>query len=222
MTRSLDHVVHVVTDLDRAADEYAGLGFTVTPRADHPFGTSNRLVVLTGVYIEMVAVTAADRLPETGFGAQVARHVADRGPGLSHVVLRSDDPALDLQDLGDRAAGGVFTFSRPAPLLAGRTMEARFSCIFTTGAGVFLCHHHTPEAVWDPPAMKHANGASSIEALAVIADDEAAGHVAAVAGAPMMPLMAGSTELRRSRIATVWTDGIHPPAFIEGVNVLGH
>ncbi|NIQ53863.1 MAG: VOC family protein, partial [Gammaproteobacteria bacterium] len=44
--RRIDHLVHAVDDLDAAAAAYEDLGFLVTPRADHPFGTSNRLVIL--------------------------------------------------------------------------------------------------------------------------------------------------------------------------------
>ena len=46
--RGLDHLVLAVRDLDRAADFFTGLGFTLTPRAEHPFGTSNHLAIMDG------------------------------------------------------------------------------------------------------------------------------------------------------------------------------
>lgn len=162
--RRLDHAVHAVDDLDAAASGYAELGFTVTPRADHPFGTSNRLVVLDGSYVELVTVTRPDAVPPSGFAADVAARLAGPGPGIAFLVLGSDDARTDRDGLaGDGLAEGeVFSFSRPAPLPDGSSREAAFDLVLTPGVqglGVFLCHHRTPESVWHPSATAHPNRA---------------------------------------------------------------
>ena len=56
VSRHVDHLVVPVPDLDAAAAELERTGFVVTPRADHPFGTSNRLVVFADTYLEPQAL----------------------------------------------------------------------------------------------------------------------------------------------------------------------
>ena len=47
--RGLDHLVLTVRDLDAAEARFRALGFTLTPRAHHPFGTSNNLAIFDGL-----------------------------------------------------------------------------------------------------------------------------------------------------------------------------
>ena len=167
MSRRLDHVVVPTTDLDRSADQFLGLGFTVTPRSDHPFGTSNRLVVLGDAYIELVAVTRPDALPRHGFATEV-RNALDAGHPISHIVVRSEHPDSDRRDLDDRITD-VVEFWRPASLVGGSETRAGFVCLMTgpgDPVGVFLCHHLTPEAVWDAEAVEHANRAQALVGVA--------------------------------------------------------
>src|SRR5262245_37222870 len=63
--RAIDHVVLAVTDLDRAAETYQGLGFTLTPRARHEdrMGTSNRLAQFAAQnFIELLEVDRPQKL----------------------------------------------------------------------------------------------------------------------------------------------------------------
>lgn len=166
--RNIDHVVHAVDDLDEAASAYESLGFSVTPRADHPFGTSNRLVVLQDTYVEIVCVSDPKRIPSAGFAAGVTSRLRERGSGISHVVLSSSDPASDLAELGPLATGEIFSFSRPAPQLDGTEVKASFECTFAKGTddlGMFLCRHVAPSAVWNESNQWHPNRALHIEEL---------------------------------------------------------
>ena len=53
----IDHVLIAVRDLDAAKDTFERLGFKVTPEGRHPGrGTSNRLVVFGGEYLELISV----------------------------------------------------------------------------------------------------------------------------------------------------------------------
>lgn len=67
MDFEVDHIILVVQDLDRASAAYESLGFTLTARSSHPFGTANRLISLGDSFIELLAIEDASRL-----GAMVA------------------------------------------------------------------------------------------------------------------------------------------------------
>lgn len=188
ITRTIDHVVHAVADLDAAAEAYAGLGFTITPKADHPFGTSNRLVVLDSGYIEIVSVTDPSRLPDTGFAASVSRRLRFEGEGITHLVLSSQDPPSDLAALGPLATGEIFNFSRPAPQPKGPEIKASFACTLMHGTedlGMFLCKHLAPEAVWNDDTTWHPNLAHAMTSLTIPVAESTIETIAAAAGVPV-------------------------------------
>ena len=57
----IDHILIAVRDLDAAKDTFERLGFKVTPEGRHPGrGTSNRLVVFGGEYLELISVHDPD------------------------------------------------------------------------------------------------------------------------------------------------------------------
>ena len=167
--RHVDHLVVPVIDLDVAAGKFEAAGYIVTPRADHPFGTSNRLVVFADTYLELVAVSDPTAIPRAGFAAEVAAYVS-QGEGVSHVVVSSEDAAADfdaLSHLGLTPADS-FRFERPAPIADGTTAVASFSLVLTPSTstlGAFLCAHHTRSAVWHPSHLAHPNGARRIRKI---------------------------------------------------------
>lgn len=174
MIRAIDHVVAAVPELDEAARAFEAAGFTVTPRADHPFGTSNRLIVTEGSYLELVSVTNPELVPPAGFAAKIAANLAADDTGIAFLVLKSQDAAADhalLVGTGE-ADGDVLRFGRPAPLVGGGTIRAEFSLVFTKAGRVFYCQHHTPEAVWNRAAMNHGNGAKKMTAVGFDAGQE--------------------------------------------------
>src|SRR5690606_22549475 len=87
---ALDHVVVAVPDLDAAAAELERAGFYVTARSDHPFGTSNRLVMLDGTYVELVAVTRPESVTESGFARFIQDSLAAGRAGPLLFAFRSD------------------------------------------------------------------------------------------------------------------------------------
>lgn len=169
--RQIDHVVVAVDDLDRMAADLTGLGFLVTDRSDHPFGTSNRLIVLEECYIELVAVTKPDRVPGEGFPRFVADGLAAGRTGPLLVALRTDTPARDVERL--RAAGLSFSepnrFGRWLDLPDGDRRFAEFVTAFgdlgSQELTAFFCQHLTPELVWRPEVMSHPNGASHLTSV---------------------------------------------------------
>lgn len=167
----LDHVVVVVEDLDEAATTFENLGFLVTPRSHHPFGTANRLVVLDGSYLELVTVTRADELPATGFARFVADDLAEGRVGPSLLALRSRDPRADHARLEEARipVEPILHFGRDANLPDGTSRRVEFEVVFPSsapdGPRLFLCHHLDPEVIWDPRVLAHGNGARSIKSV---------------------------------------------------------
>ena len=64
-TATLDHVViNARDDMDRAADVYRRLGFTLTERGYHSLGSMNHLAMFGTDYLELIAVPkGASRSP---------------------------------------------------------------------------------------------------------------------------------------------------------------
>jgi len=169
MARHVDHLVIPVPDLAATAANFVGAGFVVTPAADHPFGTSNRLVVFVDTYLELVSVTSRELVPPEGFAAEVSSFL-ETGAGVSHVVLSSDDALDDHAVMAARglAVGEVFEFSRPAPRVDGSTVTASFSIarsVSTVPTGAFLCQHLVPDAVWHASHLAHPNGARRLREI---------------------------------------------------------
>ena len=69
----IDHAVVMVRDLDKAAENWKRLGFTVSPRGTHSahMGSGNYTIMLEPDYIELLGVLAPTehnapaRLPES-------------------------------------------------------------------------------------------------------------------------------------------------------------
>ncbi|MEQ8261928.1 VOC family protein [Pseudohaliea sp.] len=62
MDFEVDHIIIVVKDLNQASADYEALGFTLTAKSIHPFGTANRLIWLGGSFIELLAIEDPERL----------------------------------------------------------------------------------------------------------------------------------------------------------------
>lgn len=167
MPSRIDHVMIVTPDLEATRREFEALGFTVTPRARHPkFGTANHLCVLQDDYIELLGLD-----PQAEPGAQPYGPVAaaiGAGGGVPMVALGSEDAHAFAASL--RAAGiptdDPLTWSRDADTPAGRVTATFTTFLFDAqslpGFVFFCCQQHTRQAVWCPPWMQHANGATGV------------------------------------------------------------
>lgn len=179
--RGIDHLVLAVHDLAQAEAFFARAGFTLTPRADHPFGTSNHLAILDGNFLELLAITAPEKIPPPtpdryGIGGQMRDFLARR-EGLAFVVLYSDDTRRDHQ--GFLAAGlptfEPLDFSRAAGQPDGSEATMSFSIVFVVDPAMpdaphFVCQQHTPEHFWHAEYQSHANGARAIAEVVLVAD----------------------------------------------------
>jgi len=189
MGRGLDHIVHVVRDLEAAGEFYRRLGFQVGARNRHPWGTHNRLVQLPGFFLEILAVAEPEKIPPHrpqtfSFGAFNRDFLERVGEGLACLVLESRDPKADKAAF-DRAGFGGFDlieFARKGERADGSETEVAFAIAFardpmSTCAGFITCLHKRPENFWSPALQRHANGARAISACVMVAENPADHHI---------------------------------------------
>jgi hypothetical protein len=171
--RGIDHLVLAVADLHAARERYAGMGFTLTPVARHPFGTANSLVQLDGVFLELLAMNDPHSVPphepdRFSFAAFNRDYLAT-GEGCSMLVLDSSDARADREAF---LAAGLrcyepFDFARKARLPTGEEATVGFSLAFTThpevaSAGFFVCQQHAPQHFWKQEYQRHENTATKL------------------------------------------------------------
>jgi 4-hydroxyphenylpyruvate dioxygenase-like putative hemolysin len=151
---AIDHAVLAVRDLDRAAQSFRELGFTLTPRGHHSIGSQNHCIMLASTYIELLAA------PNAHPWLDYYRKFLGAGDGLAAVALRVEDAAAAYEDLRARgvAAKPPMDLSRPV-----EGAVARFRLVQIEGApSVFVVEHLTPELIWRVEWQRHANGAHEV------------------------------------------------------------
>ena len=98
--KGINHLVLAGHDLEAMRSHYAALGFTVAPRGQHPFGTGNSVIALRGSFLELLAVTAPQNVPEHRPGhfsfAAFNCEYLKRHDGFSMLVLDSTDARADI------------------------------------------------------------------------------------------------------------------------------
>jgi hypothetical protein len=204
MPHGLDHIVHAVRDLDAAAEMYRRAGFTVGARNRHPWGTHNRIVQLKNCYIEILEVAEPGKIPPHGarsfsFGA-FNRHFLASREGFSMLVLSSSDARDDARSFEAAGIGGfeVFDFAREGTKPDGTPVQLAFSLAFASDAAspnarFAACQHHFPENFGDPAFQTHANGASGVPGVAVVADNPTDHHI-------FLKALTGVSDLHSSSI----------------------
>src|ERR1700751_1773054 len=162
----IDHAVVMVRDLDRTAEDWRQLGFTISPRGTHSahMGTGNYTIMLDPDYMELLGVLKATELNAP------ARAFIDKREGIERVAFTAVDSAEGAEEI--RARGftpiGPTDFERPVTLPNGTVSAAKFRTFMWPtaeapgGVRIFACQHKTRETVWIPELMKHANAAKRI------------------------------------------------------------
>lgn len=189
MGRGLDHVVHVVRDLDAAGEFYARLGFTVGTRNKHPWGTHNRLVQFPNCFLEILTVAEAEKITPHrattfSFGGFNRDFLAKRGEGLSMLVVESRDPAADKAAFDAAGFGGLdlFEFSRKGQRPDGGETEVGFRIAFardsaSPNVGFFTMTQMRPENFWSPELQQHANGVRGFAGCVLVAENPTDHHI---------------------------------------------
>jgi catechol 2,3-dioxygenase-like lactoylglutathione lyase family enzyme len=144
----IDHAVVMVKDLDKAAENYRRLGFTVSPRGTHSahMGSGNYTIMFDPDYMELLGV-----LTPTEHNAPARANLEKNGEGIERIAFTAVDSA----------EGAEFrTFQWPTTEAPG-------------GVRIFACQHKTRETVWIPELMKHANGAKRLKQVLMVAPEPA-------------------------------------------------
>jgi len=181
----IDHAVVMVGDLDKAAENWKRLGFTVSPRGTHSahMGSGNYTIMLDPDYIELLGV-----LVETEHNAPARAFLAKRGEGIERIAFTAVDSTAGAEEI--RARGfepvGPIDFERPVTMPDGSLSSAKFRVFqwpvaeAPGGVRIFACQHKTRETVWIPELMKHANGAKRLRQALIVSPEPAkdAAHLA--------------------------------------------
>jgi len=180
MPRGFDHFVLCVRNLDAARTAFAAMGFTLTPRATHPFGTENSNIQLDGNFIELLGIANPDDIPEHGENffsfAAFNRDFLGTGDGMSMLVFRSTDGHRDAAEFREKGLSDYepFEFSRLAKLPGGEEVKVGFTLAFLTHpetrhAAFFTCEQHAPQHFWKPAFQRHANTAKAVTQVFMLA-----------------------------------------------------
>ena len=184
----IDHAVVIVKDLDRAAETWKRLGFTISPRGTHSahMGTGNYTIMLDPDYIELLGV-----LTPTEHNAPT-RALLEKREGIERVAFTTLDAAAGAEEI--RARGltpiGPTDFERPVTMPDGTLSAAKFRTFqwpvaeAPAGMRIFACQHKTRETVWIRELMQHANGAKRLGQVLLVAPEPAkeAAHLARLIG----------------------------------------
>jgi len=173
----IDHAVVMVRDLDRAAENWRQLGFTISPRGTHSphMGTGNYTIMLDPDYMELLGVLTATELNAP------ARAFIDKREGIERVAFTAVDSAQGAEEIRARgfAPIGPTDFERPVTMPDGRLLAARFRTFqwpvaeAPGGVRIFACQHKTRETVWIPELMTHANAAKRLKQVLIASPEPA-------------------------------------------------
>ncbi|MGY3606807.1 MULTISPECIES: VOC family protein [unclassified Bradyrhizobium] len=174
----IDHAVIMVKDLDRAADNWKHLGFTVSPRGTHSahMGSGNYTIMLDPDYIELLGV-----LTPTEHNAPARAFLEQRGEGIERIAFTAVDSAAGAEEIRARgyAPIGPTDFERPVTMPDGTLSAAKFRTFqwptaeAPGGVRIFACQHKTRETVWIPELMTHANGAKRLRQVLIVTPEPA-------------------------------------------------
>jgi hypothetical protein len=198
----IDHAVVVARDLDKAAENWKRLGFTVSPRGTHSakMGSGNYTIMLDPDYIELLGVLA-----ETEHNAPTRAFLEKRGEGIERIAFTAVDSTAGAEEI--RARGfepvGPTDFERPVTMPDGTLSAAKFRVFqwpvaeAPGGLRIFACQHKTRETVWIPELMAHANGAKRLKQILVVSPEPAkdAAHLARMIDRDVKPVADGAVTV---------------------------
>jgi catechol 2,3-dioxygenase-like lactoylglutathione lyase family enzyme len=180
----LDHLGIAVNDLDAAAAQFRRLGFQFTARGYHTLpppqpggerplvGTGNHCAMLRRGYLELIGIT------DPAYAGRLRQDLA-RYQGLHIIAFGTPDANQTAEEL--RVAG---LDVKPPRMLErpithdGAAALARFEIVDFPETAVpemygFAIHHATPHLLWEPPLLKHPNGAERLEGVTIAVDQPA-------------------------------------------------
>lgn len=183
MQRKLDHLVLPSRDLAAQTEFLRTIGFQVSGRNRHPWGTENHIVQFANkTFLEPITIghepSFAPVTPDQfSFGGFVSDFLKSR-EGLAMLVLRSDDAKADHADFAEKGIGwgNPFFFERKGTRPDGSPIHVAFTLAFAhdpmaPACGFFTCQQHFPDAFWNEAAQRHANTAIGVTRVVMVSDE---------------------------------------------------
>ncbi len=176
----IDHPLILVRDIEAAIATYAALGFTMTPVGKHPWGTSTSLAMFDQCLIELMSLYDESLIDEKPvgsfrFGRTIRDHLAER-EGISLLALHSDDAEGDEAAVAGRGirCQGTIRFGRDVTLPDGRADRTATTLKILADPQLprlsnFMCQQHRPDLIYVPKWLEHANGASGLCQVTILA-----------------------------------------------------
>lgn len=197
---ALDHVGVAARDLGPMTAAYERLGFALSPIAQQsgkrrpdlpvePWGSGNRCAFLKHGYIELIAILDP-ALYDNTLNAFLARY-----PGM-HIPQRRS--RMEITSPARGSYSGIAWLERPVEAGGPIAKFARLPFPDPPEGRVQLIRHLTPELVWNPKWMDHANKAEALEEVIISAAEpaETAARLSRLCGLPVEPDPAGGFLLR--------------------------
>lgn len=163
-----DHLIVLVTDIEKAAADYAALGFTILKRNDSQHGSAvYRFICLAdGSYILITAFTDPEALKKHRLGGLLAS--AEGWGDYSFTVPSVDALTAKMGDMGSKTAGPVDVGNT---LADGSVWGLK---LLMTGRGTggdealpFVVEDMTGREHRIPAPVAHANGATGIARMVI-------------------------------------------------------
>lgn len=179
----IDHPLILVRDIEGMRERYAALGFTMTAMGKHPWGTSTSLAMFDRCLIELMSIydeRLIDEKPAGNFrfGRKIRDHLAER-EGISLLALHSEDASGDVAIVRQRgiASQGTIAFGRDVVLPDGRPDRTATTLEIIDDPDLprlsnFICQQHRPELIYVPKWLSHANRATGICQVTILAKPE--------------------------------------------------
>jgi hypothetical protein len=215
----LDHVAIFVDEFERSGAALERLGFTITPFRAHvsalkpgdpltALGTGNRCAMLRAGFIEVLGPTA-----DTPMAAQLRKQLA-RYPGLHLIAFSGTN--VDEHHAALAAAGlGPLPIARLQRTQGSPDgeREVRASIVrlpheaWPEGRVQIIFPEMSPDAMWHPSLVRHANHADRLSEVLLVMDDPAARAAQFAAFVRRPPQAAGTrhvveTDRGRLHLAT--------------------
>ena len=226
---NINHVGMAIRDLAITTSRYEAMGFQLTPYSPHsaawkpgdpvqPLGSGNRCVMFENTYLEILASEDATK-PAARIANFLKRHQG------AHIIC-FDCGDCDFVDKRVRALGietsGVIPLQRdvdtPDGVRTARFERTQFAPNSSPEGYIQASRHLTPEYIYQPRYIHHANGCFQLAETVLIADDLAAFERRYRDYLNIAPVRDGDAARFRLRLGTTLTLVAfgHAPAMLPG------
>lgn len=170
--KGIDHCFILTGNLEKSAENFSRLGFTLSPRGQHSKnqGTANYTIMFGNDYLELLGIEE-----NTQANKSKRQQLEKYGEGLYAIAARIDNAVIAKQELIKLGfdVGEVDHFSRPVVVSDKTRGIAEFKTLAFAPHEVpngimFMCEHITRNMVWRNELLSHKNGAIGLRSITVL------------------------------------------------------